>query len=67
MMIWLIRGGGGAVLFVVSVLCGAGGGLTVHAEVAWVSTSVVARARAPAVTRLRRAGLGTDIRVSGRR
>jgi hypothetical protein len=31
-MIWYARGGGGAEFCEVSVLCGAGGGLTVHAE-----------------------------------
>ena len=36
MMIWVALGGGGGLLCVVSVLCGAGGGLTVQA---WASSS----------------------------
>jgi hypothetical protein len=37
MMICIARGGGGSVVWVVSVLCGAGGGLTVQPETAIIS------------------------------
>jgi hypothetical protein len=38
MMIWVARGGGGVVLWDVSVLWGAGGGLTVHDDVTSATT-----------------------------
>jgi hypothetical protein len=37
MMIWVAFGGGGVVVSVVSVLCGAGGGLTVQPETTTIS------------------------------
>jgi len=37
MMICVARGGGGGVLSEVSVLCGAGGGLTVHPDTTIIS------------------------------
>ena len=43
MMIWDARAGGGLVVWVVSVLCGAGGGLTVHPP----SSTVVAGISTP--------------------
>jgi hypothetical protein len=55
MMICVARGGGGAVIFDVSVLWGAGGGLTVQADVISVS------AHSAATTRW---GPGTLFRVS---
>ncbi|HEY0803619.1 MAG TPA: hypothetical protein VGD84_01075 [Pseudonocardiaceae bacterium] len=55
MMICVARGGGGVVVFDVSVLCGAGGGLTVQADVISVS------AQSAATTRR---GPGTLFRVS---
>jgi hypothetical protein len=59
MMICIALGGGGAVTTDVSVLCGAGGGLTVHA---------VARAKtesnATATPLRRRRVVGTPFRVS---
>ena len=55
MMIWVAFGGGGVVVSEVSVLCGAGGGLTVQADVISVS------AHSAATTRW---GPGTLFRVS---
>jgi hypothetical protein len=55
MMICVARGGGAVVTFDVSVLCGAGGGLTVQADVISVS------AQSAATTRW---GPGTLFRVS---
>jgi hypothetical protein len=51
MMIWYARGGGGVEFRDVPVLCGAGGGLTVHAEMV---ASALARTAA-----LRKRRLGT--------
>jgi hypothetical protein len=59
MMICVALGGGGGVLYVVSVLCGAGGGLTVQPANASSETST------PAVAYARRARFGTPNRVSG--
>jgi hypothetical protein len=56
MMICVAFGGGGVVDCVVSVLCGAGGGLTVQAE----TTSAIA----PATALTRRRVVGTMFRVS---
>jgi hypothetical protein len=56
MMICVAFGGGGVDVCVVSVLCGAGGGLTVHAD----TTS----ANAPATALTRRRLVGTVFRVS---
>jgi hypothetical protein len=56
MMICVALGGGGVVVSVVSVLCGAGGGLTVQAD----TTST----NAPATALTRRRVVGTVFRVS---
>ena len=61
MMICVFRSGGGAVLRVVSVLCGAGGGLTAQPASVSVETST------PMVSQARRARFGTPNRVSGPR
>jgi hypothetical protein len=45
MMICVARGGGGAVTFDVSVLCGAGGGLTVQLETGIISADSAAMTR----------------------
>jgi hypothetical protein len=60
MMIWVAFGGGGAVVSAVSVLCGAGGGLTVHPP---TSTNDAATT-APRVIQSRRQAVGTPNRVS---
>lgn len=60
MMIWVGRRGGGGVLRGVSVLWGAGGGLTVHPA----NTIHASATNAPTVTQTRRTGLGTPIRLS---
>ena len=59
MMICVALAGGGGVLSEVSVLCGAGGGLTVHAV-----TSINAEANAPATRKRRRDVVGTLFRLS---
>jgi hypothetical protein len=59
MMICVARGGGGVVVLVVSVLCGAGGGLTVQAV-----PSTNAEVSAPATALTRRKVVGTSFRVS---
>jgi hypothetical protein len=59
MMICVRRGGGGVVVSVVSVLCGAGGGLTVQA----VASNNV-EVSAPATELRRRKVVGTSFRVS---
>src|SRR4051812_23182200 len=59
MMICDALSGGGGVLSVVSVLCGAGGGLTVHAV-----TSINVEANAPATTLSRREVVGTVFRLT---
>ncbi|BBZ29903.1 hypothetical protein MMAD_41980 [Mycolicibacterium madagascariense] len=56
MMIWVAFSGGGGVFWVVSVLCGAGGGLTVQAE-----TRSTVDATAIAASLHRRNVLGTPI------
>jgi hypothetical protein len=61
MMICMFFGGGGGGACVVSVLCGAGGGLTVHA--ATTDTAIDAVSNAPATARTRRGNVGTPIRV----
>ncbi len=58
MMIWVLRCGGGAVLRLVSVLCGAGGGLTVQ------PANISSETSKPAVAYARRARFGTPHRVS---
>lgn len=63
MMIWAGRGGGGGELCGVSVLCGAGGGLTVHAA----SASPASEPTTPTVTKKRRTRLGMPIRVASSR
>src|ERR1700744_6240803 len=63
MMIWLMRGGGGLELCGVSVLCGAGGGLTVQAD----NTRPTSETTAPMAINTRRARFGTLIRVSSTR
>jgi hypothetical protein len=55
MMICVARGGGGGVLSDVSVLCGAGGGLTVQPETKLINA---------AITAMTRRGPGTPFRVS---
>src|SRR5690242_7377073 len=55
MMICDAFGGGGAVVSVVSVLCGAGGGLTVQPDRSVISANIAA---------MTRTGLGTLFRVS---
>jgi hypothetical protein len=60
MMIWVARGGSGAGESEVSVLCGAGGGLTVHAAVTSTDTNAATACRL-------RCRLGTPIRVAIRR
>ena len=50
MMIWVAFGGGGVGLWEVSVLCGAGGGLTVQPAVDSKASTV------PRVSRLRNTG-----------
>jgi hypothetical protein len=60
MMICVAFIGGGAVVSVVSVLCGAGGGLTVQA----LNRSAGTETSAPIVRRTRRRGVGTLLRVS---
>ena len=62
-MICDARGGGGGVVSEVSVLCGAGGGLTVHP----LSTSAGTEISAPSVRQARRDRVGTLLRVSTRR
>src|SRR6516165_3174994 len=57
MMICVALGGGGGLLSVVSVLCGAGGGLTVQP-----ATSINTASTAPGVAKRR--AVGTPIRVS---
>ena len=59
-MIWVTRCGGAGGLCGVSVLCGAGGGLTVHAA----NVSPASETSTPIVRKTRRACLGTFIRVS---
>jgi hypothetical protein len=54
MMICVARCGGGAVVSAVSVLCGAGGGLTVHPDINVTSANIAA---------MTRRGLGTLFRV----
>jgi hypothetical protein len=61
MMIWLIFGGGGTTVLVVSVLRGAGGGLTVQPVETNTSAPVVTNA--PVLISWRRA-VGTTVRVS---
>jgi hypothetical protein len=61
MMICVAFNGGGGVLSEVSVLCGAGGGLTVQAE-----TATNVQIRTPATERKRREVVGTTFRVSAR-
>ena len=63
MMIWVTRCGGGGELCGVSVLCGAGGGLTVHAA----NASPASEISAPTVMKTRRAPCGTLLRVSSTR
>jgi hypothetical protein len=60
MMICIALGGGGAATTEVSVLCGAGGGFTVHA-VAKPNTEI----NATATPLRRRKVVGTPFRVSG--
>jgi hypothetical protein len=55
MMICDAFGGGGAVVSVVSVLCGAGGGLTVQPDINVISADIAT---------MTRTGLGTVFRVS---
>ena len=55
MMICVARGGGGVVVFDVSVLCGAGGGLTVQPATSVISADIAA---------MTRTGPGTLFRVS---
>jgi hypothetical protein len=55
MMICVAFAGGGAVVSVVSVLCGAGGGLTVQPDMSVISADIAA---------MTRTGLGTLFRVS---
>jgi hypothetical protein len=59
MMICVAFGGGGVVVSVVSVLCGAGGGLTVQAV-----TSANDETNAPNETAALRVVVGTPFRVS---
>jgi len=59
-MICVAFGGGGGVFSVVSVLCGAGGGLTVQLP----TSSTDAEISAPRVIQSRRQAVGTPIRVS---
>ena len=60
MMICVAFGGGGAVVSEVSVLCGAGGGLTVQPP----TRSTGAMKSAPRVIQSRRRAVGTPNRVS---
>ena len=60
MMICVAFGGGGAAVSVVSVLCGAGGGLTVQPP----TSSTEAVIRALLVIQSRKQAVGTPIRVS---
>jgi hypothetical protein len=60
MMICVARGGGGAVVCSVSVLCGAGGGQTVHD-----ATSSAVDSNDVATAEKRRKVVGTPFRVSG--
>ena len=60
MMICVAFGGGGGVFSVVSVLCGAGGGLTVQLP----TSSTDAEINAPRVIQSRRRAVGTPNRVS---
>jgi hypothetical protein len=55
MMICVARGGGASVIFDVSVLCGAGGGLTVQPATNVISADIAA---------MTRTGPGTLFRVS---
>jgi len=61
MMICVARGGGGVEICAVSVLCGAGGGLTVQPE------ATVARALMAATARRDRPGTPIRVSVTGRR
>jgi hypothetical protein len=60
MMISVTRGGGGSELCGVFVLCGAGGGLTEHAD----NANPTRETTTAAVIKKRRTGLGTLIRVT---